>query len=239
MELFDKPILITGPMRTGTTALMRALNFDPRVCFWYEGRLYDPKHDFHHTITYQIKRKRWPLPSSVIFDAERIVYELDKRYNCGANVIRDFLFRRATGDAKLVAYGDKMPRVYLQHAKKIFEQWPNAKFIVCIRDGRDVTRSAMRFFKHHGNRAMKNWLESMLHWEEAKSSLPPEKYFELRYENPDMCGLMNFCGIDNTKTTAYFKPRRVGFWREEPELFKADFVPEGFHECLKRWGYSK
>jgi hypothetical protein len=91
--------------------------------------------------------------------------------------------------------GDKTPS-YARFVRELHDQWPNAKFIHIIRDGRDVCLSLLNWKKaEHAAGRFATWNEdrlttSALRWDwnvrlarEAAATLPAGLYHEVRYES--------------------------------------------------------
>jgi hypothetical protein len=90
--------------------------------------------------------------------------------------------------------GEKTPK-YVRHLPTLHELWPQAKIVHLIRDGRDVALSLLDWSKAKRNVGrFPTWNEDSVmtaafFWEwnvrlgqEAACRIPPEGYYELRYE---------------------------------------------------------
>jgi hypothetical protein len=88
--------------------------------------------------------------------------------------------------------GDKVPD-YVRHLPLLHRLWPTAKFVHLIRDGRDVSLSMLtreRFARRFTTWEQDPISTAALSWEqlvrlgrEAGAELPPDLYYELRYES--------------------------------------------------------
>jgi hypothetical protein len=102
------------------------------------------------------------------------------------------LYGAARGKALV---GDKTP-IYVRNIRLLHEQWPEARFIHLIRDGRDVCLSTINWKRQREwlTKAFSTWRDdavttAAMRWRwnvrlgrEAGVPLGPELYYELRYE---------------------------------------------------------
>jgi hypothetical protein len=109
--------------------------------------------------------------------------------------------------------GNKTPS-FVRRIRTMHQLWPETKFVHIIRDGRDVFLSARVKWKDKSNfRQFSTWNQDnvstvALWWEwnvrlgrEAGRSLPPDLYYEVRYERlvadpeNECAGLCDFLGV--------------------------------------------
>lgn len=78
---------------------------------------------------------------------------------------------------------DKRP-MYVRHVRALRRMFPDAQFLHLIRDGRSCTASLQRmpWFKGDLGRAIGTWTLAMEHAAAARTSLPADSWFDLRYE---------------------------------------------------------
>ncbi len=80
-------------------------------------------------------------------------------------------------------WGDKRPGYY-QYIPGLLRMFPDAQIVHLIRDGRDCVASlqTMPWFKRDIYAAICTWIEAIDSGRRAARHLPPDAYFELRYE---------------------------------------------------------
>ena len=186
------PFFVVGNDRSGTTMLRLVLDrsrgaaIPPESMFlldfapaWRAGRLGDPA-----TATRLLRRvwahprvEHWglppeppPLPPGLSHAAAyRFVVEAPFR-----------AYARAHGKER---FGDKTP-VYLHHVDHLLEVWPDARFLVLVRDGRDVALSLLRvpFGANNVWAAARWWARGIRAGREAERR-HPERVLALRYED--------------------------------------------------------
>jgi hypothetical protein len=159
----------------------------------------------------------------------------------------------AYGEAAV--YGDKLPIGYLTQGKQILVSYPGTRFIVTLRDGRDVVTSQLRADKSKGHwaqydsaaKAQELWLRCMQSWETLKPQLTPDQYMELRYEEAvadplvKLREVVDFASIAVTDAELKaavqgYRPTHVGAWRtEQPDIMSELGAP--FKEMLQKWNY--
>jgi hypothetical protein len=83
----------------------------------------------------------------------------------------------------LERYGDKTPP-FVQHMDLLGRQFPEARFVHLIRDGRDVARSLVEtsFGPNGLARAAERWSRRVTRGRASGSRLGPARYLEVRYE---------------------------------------------------------
>jgi hypothetical protein len=180
------PIFIVGCPRSGTTLLRNLLRSHPRLSFPPEThfipQLYqaygDPANEREaRRLAEVLLRLRWIRHWKCDFDATALT--ACRSY---AAMI-DELFQTWARKEGKQRWGDKTPKNVLQmHTLRAI--FPQARFIHCYRDGRDVARSLI--ISPHGP---ENWVAAALHWQtlvqagrRAGAALPKGMYIEVRYE---------------------------------------------------------
>ena len=80
-------------------------------------------------------------------------------------------------------WGDKTP-AYLSHVDELAELWPEARFVILVRDGRDVALSVMRlpFGANNAWAAARSWKHAVRLGREAEQC-HPERVLTVRYED--------------------------------------------------------
>lgn len=166
------PIVIYGAARSGTTYLVQILNKHPRVYVSDETRIFAWAHDVFRRLTGDERtsyRKRDEL--------------VDYLRRTLPAYIRDF-YRELAPDARW--WGDKNPHYAhpdnLGCLETILELYRQAKFLHIVRDGRDVVTSGLRGVWTDFESVHRMWTSHLDIGCEFGRALPPDQYFELRYE---------------------------------------------------------
>jgi hypothetical protein len=173
------PIIIFGAPRSGTTYLHQILNKHPDVYVSHETRVFAWLHQSLNVLTRR--------DDFLFTRRENFIEHLRTAY---PDLIRNFYRAQFPGKKY---WGDKNPHYAdpknLGCLNTIAEIFPGTRFIHIIRDGRDVVSSLIRKRNAEG----KPWVE----WEPAHrvwtnhisigcnfgKTMPPEQYFEVRYED--------------------------------------------------------
>lgn len=177
--LMPSPIIMFGAPRSGTTYVQHILEQHRELLVTNETRVFAWLHQ-----SFQV------LPHNQDFlmaYREEFLQHLESAYPA---LIRDFYLKikphaRWWGD-KNPLYADPINQGCLETIARLF---PGAKFIHIVRDGRDVVTSMMRRRTPEGvawydfPSAHKTWNEHVTRSTAFGRTLPPENYFELRYED--------------------------------------------------------
>lgn len=99
-------------------------------------------------------------------------------------------------------WGDKTP-AYLAHVGRLATIWPDARFVVLVRDGRDVALSVMKvpFGANNVWAAARSWAGAIRHGREAADRYPG-RVLTLRYEDlverpsQEIATVCNFLGLE-------------------------------------------
>jgi hypothetical protein len=259
---WNTPLLITGCARSGTSALTRALSSHDKFCIFNEYHLYyQSKYDFN--VWHQIHRMRDdnPPPEKVSSNTATLKVKLLEKLPLptSCQLTKNWLFDSLQNPVKI--YGDKMPYKYLDSMHEVVEQYPEVKFLIILRDGRDVVASQIR----HYNDAVKNdtipehwmkpsvqeaeylWLRSARAWLNLRSN-PPAPCLEVRYEqavrSPETLAvkICDFVGIayqeqDFRKFFMLYRPVNIDAWRDEIDKLEEQLSRE-FLDALAQLGYA-
>jgi len=99
-------------------------------------------------------------------------------------------------------WGDKTP-AYIGHVERLAAIWPDARFVVLVRDGRDVALSVMNvpFGPNNAWAAAHSWVTAIRRGREAAARFPG-RVLEIRYEDlvsepaETVAALCDFLGLD-------------------------------------------
>lgn len=191
----NRPIIVVGCPRSGTTLLQVMLHAHPRIAIPPENRFVLP-----------VYQNRWQFgdlrdPDNRRRLAKRIVKGKKSRFrDFGLNekeVIEDIVAAPPTLGSAFAAvfqayarqfgkprWGDKRP-AYTLYLDVIRELFPDAQFVNIVRDGRDCVASLkeMSWYRHDFVYAVTTWALSVDVARHAVRELPADSFHELRYED--------------------------------------------------------
>lgn len=206
----QRPILIFGAPRSGTSLLSRLLNAHPNISIPFESHLFNQwqsrsalygdlsSSDAQLRLIEDIIRfgvvHDWnplPRPREVLAHVEG---------NSFGAIARAFLSNAAAAQGK-PRWGEKTPHHTLLH-RDVLEAWSDAMVICIERDPRDVALSwkRARFGGDHVLPFAKAWVRYSQACSEVKENFSSDRVFELKYETlvrrPEetLCTLMTFLG---------------------------------------------
>jgi hypothetical protein len=143
------------------------------------GNLADPAHadELMREVWNHPKVRLWGLPTEPPAVAGGLTHDEAYRFIVtapfAAYAEREFKSR----------WGDKTP-AYLPHIGELAEVWPEARFVVLVRDGRDVALSVMRvpFGANNAWAAARSWKHAVQLGREAEQRYP-NRVLTVRYED--------------------------------------------------------
>lgn len=202
--LGENLIFIVGSPRSGTTYLRRLISSFPNIQSDRESHLFDhvgPFMELWHEYAIEADSKYSPLGLAVYFSYEEFIEIVRQLVS---ELMKPMIGRLKEGEVFL----EKSPSHAL-HLHTIHELLPMARIIHILRDPRDVVASLLAVSCNKGgwapNRAdqcAKVWCNHVNHVRRTAPSLPPENFFELRYEtlvdNPtdSLRAIADFLGMD-------------------------------------------
>jgi hypothetical protein len=244
------PLFIVGNDRSGTTMLRLILDRGPDVAIPPESMFLTDFADafeageprgpeaaarFVHEVWNHPKVRLWelpgeppPVPSGLApADAYRFAVEAP--------------FKAYAAKHGKPGWGDKTPH-YVNHVDHLLELWPRARFVVLVRDGRDVALSLrkMPFGPNNAWAAAPWWARGIRAGEEAQRA-HPDAVLTVRYEDlardpravvPQICA---FLGLDySDEMLALEKADRSKIVRDQTSWFPTLF--DGINTtAVARW----
>lgn len=180
--MLTSPIFIVGCGRSGTTLLRTMLNHHSKLAIpleslfitdYLRARPSTPPETFRRLILNEYELKEWGMPFTPA-DFE------------GCVTAKDFIDRAHElylRQQHKEVWGQKTPR-FVRFGDLLKRTYPQAKFIVVIRDPRAAVSSLIRSNVHHSNAlfAARRWLRDMGAGVKLKAAYPDD-VFLLRYED--------------------------------------------------------
>lgn len=259
---WNEPLLITGCPRTGSTALTRGLATHREFCLFNEYHLYIGNagscEAWDRVMTMpSTNRPPEKVGPSVYALRQRLRQSFQER--AGNDALRRWLYGAVEPSPKV--YGDKIPLSYLHRIEDVAREHPGARYLVTVRDGRDVIASQMRahnknvkngqrilfWMKETVQEAQVLWLEAMHLWLKYRGS-PPVECLEVRYEEAVrspatlLRRVCDFTGVDYEPGAfagffSEYVPTRIGSWRIDcPDMEK--HLSGEFKHTLEAFGYE-
>jgi hypothetical protein len=181
------PFFIVGSARSGTTLLRLMLNAHPDVAVPPESRFitelwaHSPEVDrrsFLDALRTHARFNAWELP------IERVEEELGDRSPIVYADAIDAVYRAYTKARGKKTWGDKTPR-YVEDIPFLARQFPDARFVHLVRDGRNVALSYadVPFGPKTVAKAADLWARRVSTGMRDGRALGPDRYLEMRYED--------------------------------------------------------
>ncbi|MFL5305410.1 MAG: sulfotransferase family protein [Polyangia bacterium] len=196
----DAPFFIVGSERSGTTLLMAMLGCHPRlavpeVCWWYPrfrrhlhtyGDLTQPANlrILAEEMIFGLKTPFWGMPVNPRTIVDEIVDGILGRLAEPSFVaIYQAMFRRYAEHVGKPRWGEKTPH-NLYFVADIAADFPGARFVHLVRDGRDVAVEQLRsaFGPRNVYAAAALWKQSTAAGAAARAHVPPAQWLDVRYE---------------------------------------------------------
>ncbi|MFI7541321.1 sulfotransferase family protein [Actinoplanes sp. NPDC049599] len=191
----DRPIIVVGCPRSGTTMLQLMLHAHPRIAIPPETRfmlaVYRERREFGDLAVPENRRAL----------ARRIVDRQDTRF-CDLGLDGDDIVERITAGPGTLGsalgtifqryaarfgkprWGDKRP-AYLHNIDILLRLFPDAQFINIVRDGRDCVASLKEMSWHRKDiyATVAAWARAVDDARRAARRLGPQQWHEVRYED--------------------------------------------------------
>lgn len=190
----ERPIIVLGCPRSGTTLLQLMLHSHPRIAIppenrfvlpaYYErasfGDLNDPEN--RRALARRITRKGTLFPDYGLRRSAVVRRVVAGEPTVGSAV--GTVLRAYAEQFDKPRWGDKRPG-YVQHIPEILAMFPDARIVQIVRDPRACVASLlrMRWWRQGVPGAVATWSESYDYGRAAEQRLGPEGYFRLRYED--------------------------------------------------------
>ena len=213
-------VIIAGPPRTGSTKLVQLLSSQRDLFITNEFGTYNhwDKSDkwmmFKKAKDFSSFRANSRIFEDRCFNLDSVWYKIVSNKMSGRDV---FCWLQKNIPAEI--YGDKCPFSYLSNLPKLSRKFSNAKFIITMRDGRDVVASQVRNYKNRKS-SYANWMYPTV--EEAEhvwlkcakmvvEHFNKDRVFLWKYEDGLFAELGKFIGIKVIDNNDMFKVRSS--WR--------------------------
>ncbi len=191
----QRPIIIVGNPRSGTTLLSMMLHAHPRLAIAPETRFTFKVYKrilFRKDLRFYFNRKKllqWMInhprsewenlqlgPAKIMGLAEENIDSLGALFAA--------IFQRYAARWNKPRWGDKRPN-YIRNLDTIVTLFPKAQIIHIIRDGRDCVTSLkqMKWYKRKTVGAIYKWIESMRMGQRARHLFRSDQYTEIYYES--------------------------------------------------------
>src|SRR5262245_3525808 len=185
----DFPFFLLGHDRSGTTMLRLILDrgdvaIPPESMFLLDVQPGQPAED--------VLQAAWSHPRVRLWGLEGDPPTIPDALN-GADAFRYAVsapFAAYAGGEGKTRWGDRTP-AYVGHVDRLASIWPDARFVVLVRDGRDVALSVMGvpFGPNNAWAAARSWATAIRQGRDAARRYPG-RVIEVRYEdlvaNPDV-----------------------------------------------------
>lgn len=132
------PFFLIGPARSGTTYLQRLLDAHPQILLTNESAVF-------LQLAEMIDKSRIGVRAGLLFGKEYHELWADVLWEQARGLVEDYYRRVATSEGKeeITFWGDKHPH-YCNCLTFITQLYPEARFLFCTRDPRDVALSLSR-----------------------------------------------------------------------------------------------
>lgn len=212
MEASDRPVIVVGCARSGTTLLQSMIHAHPRLAMPPENRFVMPLYrnrrnfgDLRLEANVDLLGEALTAKGTKIKDLGLAPIDVRKRLHETPATIGSMLgsvlvaYAEAHGRAR---WGDKRPN-YIQFMDDIRALFPDAQFVHIIRDGRDSAASllTMPWWDRGYVQAVHKWRHA-IEAGHAASAFGPDSYYEFRYEDlvaepePTLRALCAYLGED-------------------------------------------
>lgn len=250
MEGNDRPIIVVGCARSGTTLLQSMIHAHPRLAMPPENRfmmkLYSERTNYGDLRT----------PEGVEKLADALCEKGTKLKDLGLTRadVRARLHETPATLGSMVGsvlqsyaelhgrarWGDKRPN-YIQFVDRVMALFPDAQLVHIIRDGRDSAASllTMPWWDHGYMAAVAKWKDAIIAGNQARADYGSDSYYEFRYEDltadPETAlrGLCEYLGEDFHE--AMLEPHRISDLTPDYKVWHEGLDKPVNQTAVKRW----
>lgn len=189
----DRPIVIAGCARSGTTMLQMMLDRHPRIAVPSETRFLIGLH--RRRVQFGDLRRREALseardfvlrPESLVgylpLEGSKVARAISRSPRTIGSVAGSVFeeYAKSTGKQR---WGEKRPN-HIRNVPRILEMFPDAQVVHIVRDGRDCVSSLLNvpWWEHGLMGAAFKWREAITIGAELRASLDEDQYVEVSYE---------------------------------------------------------
>jgi hypothetical protein len=243
-------LLVTGCVRSGTTAVCEFLSKSPTIIIPAEFALYsewDNPHNFMRVHTMMRARVNNRIFYYKGIHGYSFAHKLEIERTTGKQSLEKIV--EACPD-EVCVFGDKLPLTYLDKAEKLLDMFDNLKILVILRDGRNVMESQVRrakgadydVFWHRKDitQAEDIWLNAIKQTEKLKNKsnrILIYKYEDLLTNLSYFRECMsNFLETDVKMIEGFFKKPEFNWKIEYPNLM--ELLSDEFKSYLERYNYE-
>jgi hypothetical protein len=191
----DRPIIVVGCPRSGTTMLQLMLHAHPRIAIPPETRFVLPVYRQRRSFgDLELPDRRRALARWIVdrpetrfadlgLDAEQTVEQIVAAPPTVGSAL-GVVFRAYAGRFSKPRWGDKRP-AYLQNLDLILKLFPDAQIVNIVRDGRDCVASLKEMTWHRQDiyATVAAWARAVDDGRRAARRLDATQYHQLRYED--------------------------------------------------------
>jgi len=191
----DRPIIVVGNPRSGTTMLQLMLHAHPRIAIPPETRFvlaaYRERREFgdlsiadnRRALARRIVDRRETRFCDLGLDAEEVVERIAAAPGTLGSVLGTIFQQYAARFGK-PRWGDKRP-AYVHNVDLLLRLFPDAQFVNIVRDGRDCVASLKEMSWHRKDiyATVASWARAVDDARRAARRLGPSQWHELRYED--------------------------------------------------------
>jgi hypothetical protein len=252
-----KDLILTGCARTGTTALVKLLSKQPSIMITNEFGTYNDweRQDKWTAFANFREDAKFLKENREIFGFKNLDFDSIRKLIIDRKMSTQDIFAWVRNNIDAEYFGDKCPMSYLKNLRLFDRKFPDHKFIITVRDGRDVIASQIRNYNKYGwayagwmkptvEEAMPLWLEASLLIRDVVRTIDSSKILLFRYEDAvehvdDFCEVLTeFIGCTEiTNIDNVFKATNVSVWKQEhPEMMSV--LTDDFKNMLSKFGYD-
>jgi len=245
MQKIEQPIFLVGSIRSGTSLLRLMLDCHPEMAFNLESE---------YLVSQLPKGNGFPDMAEYVswLERDRVFqhshFSINKKLDY-VSLMNDFLWQKREREGKSI-----IGATVHDDFGELKRIWPNAKYIHIYRDGRDVANSVMQMgLSGNAYMAADCWLRAEYEWDELVSTLNPNDWIEISYEDL-ICDAKNilkticdFIGVPysermfdyvNDSTYGLPDPKFTYQWKIKSKEKDVKHIESKIYGMLMRRGYD-